>query len=60
MLKNTLTGIYRLTILKWSYFSSRRLYVALTLFPASVLIKQESLFDGINQQHEILLVKYIH
>ena len=41
-------------------FKSSRLSVALTLLPTSVQFKQETLFDGINQQLEISLLKCIH
>ena len=60
ILKNTLTEICRLTITKCSCFSNSRLYVTLTLLSASVLLKTKPLFDGINQQLEISLLKYIY
>ena len=50
-----------LTIVKWSCFSSSRLFVALTrLFAHVFLVTGSALFDGINQQLEISLLKCIH
>ena len=62
-LKNiSLTEICRLTIERWfCFFSSSRLFDALTLLSAYVFFEiGNTLFDGINQQLEILSLKYIH
>ena len=43
------------------FFKSSKLSVALTLLPASVLFETgNTLFDEINQQLEVLLLKCIH
>ena len=48
-------------IIRWFYFSRSRLFVALTLLSAPVLFKmRDTLFDEINQQLEISLLKYTH